>query len=139
MEVCGAWNSWWIRHSTHRGLLSWPRYTANKTFRLRNSLILQISKPLHVSKILSLKPLKFILVCETTGGPVTDIQLISWGGQYTVDSQSQEVTNHEVGTYTNQITVSLSSGTLGGVYLSYFENAVSNILSILVLEGNAHS
>ena len=100
--------------------------------------ILQISKPVYVSEFLSLKPLKFVLACETTGGPVTHTELITRYATVHYQLLSQEVTNHEGGIYTNKIAVS-SIGSGFGWYEVYFRNAVSRNYSSSSLIGNVHS
>ena len=79
------------------------------------------------------------MACETTGGPVTHTELaLPWRSQFTVNSQSQEVTSYEEGIYTHKIAVSSSGSGLGSYYV-YFRNAASRNSSSLSMRGNAHS
>lgn len=87
-----------------------------------------------MSKFLSLNPLKFVLACETTGGPVTHMHTGFFQG-FILDSQSQEVINYEEGIYEHKITVSISSDSSLGFFTFSFRNAVSHKYSSLAMRG----
>ena len=91
--------------------------------------IMSISKDVYL-RIMTLDPLKFALVCVTTGGPATQV---TWGkgGIHsipdTVGVKSQKVINYKDAMYINEIVI--STYIIAGTYTFYSSNAVTNEVS----------
>ena len=91
--------------------------------------IMSISKDVYL-RIMTLDPLKFALVCVTTGGAATQV---TWGKDAihnvgdTVGARSQIVANYEDSTYINEIVISIY--VIAGRYTFYSSNAVTNEVS----------
>lgn len=80
-------------------------------------------------RLVSLTPLKFALVCETTGGPTTRVTWEKNGS--TIPSQlgrtQQNVINHEDASYVNEIVI--SGDIVSGKYKFDSSNAVTGLVS----------
>ena len=90
---------------------------------------MSISRDVYL-RMVSLDPLKFALVCITTGGPATRV---TWGKDGiqsipdTVGVKSQKVVNYEDAMYINEIVI--STYVIAGRYTFYSSNAVTNEVS----------
>ena len=87
---------------------------------------MSISRDVYL-RMVSLDPLKFALVCVTTGGPATQVTWEKDGIQSILGVMSQKVVNSEDATYINEILI--STYVIAGRYTFYSSNAVTNEVS----------
>lgn len=87
-----------------------------------------VTRDIYISRVLSLDPLKFVLACETSGGPATRVRWEKNGYRIGRNGELQQnITNYEQATYINKNTI--SGYIIAGEYTFYSSNNATDHVS----------